>query len=175
MNKTPYQKNLEAKGTLMGKAAIAGGWTPEMKEEFDYLNACWGELLAPSGTFTGKPNPAREQELGDLMEAGVYRSLYNLETHGTEGDAIFKQMQMQIEAAKTMKDPVLRKSLEQLLRIGQRLGMTVEEQLQGTGFSRPQIYRLAFDSAEHYIANDFHLGDRYLKAALPAGKDSSAA
>ena len=119
MTKTPMQKNAEQIGLLMGKAAIAGGWTPEMKEEYDYLNACWGKLLPSAGTFTGTPNPAREKELGDLMEAGVYRSLYNLEKHGTEGDRIFDEMHAQIDHAKAMKDPLVRDTLEQLLRIGQ--------------------------------------------------------
>ena len=118
MIKTPMQKNTELKGQLMGQAVIAGGWTPEMKAEHDYLDACFGELLAPAGTFTGKPNPAREKELGDLMEAGVYRSLYNLEKHGTEDDRIFDEMHAQIDHAKAMKDPLVRDTLEQLLRIG---------------------------------------------------------
>lgn len=100
MTKTPINKNTDYKGRLMGMAALNGGWTPEMKEEYDYLSACWGELLAPAGIFNGKPNPAREQELSDLMEAGVFASLYRMDTHGTSEERIFNQMREQIEVPK---------------------------------------------------------------------------
>ena len=166
MTQTPMQKNTEQTGRLMGRAAIAGGWTPEMKEEYDYLSACWGKLLPSAGTFTGKPNPAREQEIGAAMDAGVYRSLYSLENHGTEGDAIFYQMQGQIEAAKIMKDPVLRNSLEQLLRIGQKyLGLTVEEQLGRPG--------LRIGLPIKYLDPGNLYDDK--EPLLPTGKDSAAA
>lgn len=133
MTKTPIDKNVEYKGRLMGMAALKGGWTPEMVAEYDYLNACWGKLLPSAGTFTGTPNPARERQIGECIDAGVYRSLYNLEKHGTEGDAIFAEMQARITGAKVMKDPVVRTALEKLLRIGETyLGMSVKEQLGGT-------------------------------------------
>ncbi len=100
MTKTLATKILEDKGTLYGKALIEGGWTPEMESEYDYLTACFGESLKASGTFTGKRDEKREQELFDLMEAGVYRSLHRLETEGTSEEKIFNQMRLQIEEPK---------------------------------------------------------------------------